>query len=117
MGTVKQDVRFQADAFEKIRQIAKIENATLQDTIRQLCDIGIKQKITTDLERPITLTPVEEEILITLKLISAMSNVLTVNAAGLKKTSYASIDELGNAIKKTAAESLQKFKDKMRIAG
>ena len=116
MKTVKQDVRFQAESFEKIRQIAKEDNATIQDTIRKLCDMGIAQQLTKNSDQSVMLTPVEEEILLSLKSIAAMTNVITTTTLDIKKTPYGSFDELGKHIKKTARESLQKFKDKIRIS-
>lgn len=111
MRKIKQDVRFEANAFEKIRQIAEKDKASIQDTIRALCDIGIAQKLD-DNSREIRLTPVEEEMLLTLKSISAMTNVLTVNMVDPKKTPHGSVDELARSIKKSASDALLKFKNK-----
>lgn len=116
MKTIKQDVRFQLTAFEKIRQISAQGNATIQDTIRKLCDIGIETTLKKNAGTSITLTPVEEEMLLTLKSISAMANVLTTNTVDIKNTPYASVEELGSSIKKRAAESVRKFKDKHGVS-
>ena len=113
MKTIKQDVRFQLDAFEKIRQIASQDNASMQDTIRKLVDMGIAQTLTKNTSRE--MTPLEEEMLLTLKSISAMTNILTTNTLDIKKTPYDSIEALGSSIKKTAADSVKKFKDKNHI--
>lgn len=116
MKTIKQDVRFQPASFEKIRQIADQENAMIQDTIRKLCDIGIEKTLAKNDSSPIALSPVEEEMLSTLKSISAMTNALTTNMLDIKNTPYGSFDELAKSIKKMATDSVQKFKDKHGIS-
>lgn len=113
MKTVKQDVRFQAESFEKIRQIALHEKATIQDTIRKLCDIGI-EKTLSDKTPSLPLSPIEEEMLHTLKSILTLTNVLTVKTLDIEKSGYDSFDVLAASIKNTASELVQKFKDKQR---
>ena len=41
---VKQNIRFKPEKWEKIKEIAKEENKTIQETVRELCDIGIAYK-------------------------------------------------------------------------
>ena len=44
MEMVKQDIRFKPEKWENIKEIAKEENKTIQETVRELCDIGIAYK-------------------------------------------------------------------------
>ena len=44
MEMIKQNIRFKPEKWEKIKAIAKEENKTIQETVRELCDIGIAYK-------------------------------------------------------------------------
>lgn len=44
MEMIKQDIRFKPEKWENIKEIAKEENKTIQETVRELCSIGISYK-------------------------------------------------------------------------
>lgn len=41
---IKQNIRFKPEKWENIKEIAKEENKNIQETVRELCDIGIAYK-------------------------------------------------------------------------
>lgn len=44
MEMIKQNIRFKPEKWEKIKEISIEENKTIQETVRELCDIGIAYK-------------------------------------------------------------------------
>jgi hypothetical protein len=112
MNMIKRDVRFKAESFESIREISKDENKSIQDTIRDLCDIGISYKKAKKTNPENRLSPFESEALKTLHAILSLNNLSAMNTLDFDKKSISSQNEFINEVKNNAKDSFCKFKEK-----
>ncbi len=113
---IKRDIRFKENSYAKIKAIAENEKKTFQDTVRELCDIGIAYKEAKGKEKINTLSPIEEETLKTLYLILSLNTKVTPNIYDLEKSKFESIDDLILMVKAKANDYMENFKDKNNIA-
>ena len=106
MSMVKRDVRLKQDSFDKICEISKKENKTIQDVIRELCDIGIQKKNESIAPK---MSFVEKELISNTKKTLYVLSLMFNNQYNLESSEYGSLKEAAKTVEDNLKKSMYEF--------